>query len=101
MAAEKGALVRINIYAEELTNEVEVVTKTVTDDEFGERTFYGLRFYLKSPPELHHSADDDDRSAVTMWVKWTRKGGSDLSTIRSILTGLTTRLDEMEQRVEV
>lgn len=29
--------------------------------------FHGLRFYLKSPNDLHHSADDDDRSAITFW----------------------------------
>ncbi len=49
---------RINIYTEELTDEVEVVEKG---------GFHGLRFYLKSPEELHHDADDDDRSAITFW----------------------------------
>jgi hypothetical protein len=55
--------VRINIYSEELTERVERITK-----EVGGRKFYGLRFYLKSPPELHHTADDDDTSAVTFWA---------------------------------
>lgn len=58
---------RINVYAEELTDEVEIVVKNVTDDENGTRTFYGLRFYLKSPDDLHHSDEDDDRSAITIW----------------------------------
>lgn len=53
---------RINIYAEELTDEVEEVTKVV-----GDRTFYGIRVYLKSAPELHDTDDDDDRSAITFW----------------------------------
>jgi hypothetical protein len=60
--------VRINIYAEELTDEVELVTKKVTDDEFGTRAFHGIRVFLKSPDDLHHSAADDDRSAVTFWI---------------------------------
>lgn len=66
---------RINVYAEELTNEVEIVTKTVTDETFGERTFYGVRFYLASPDVLHHDPEDDDRSAITLWVPWTRRTG--------------------------
>jgi len=66
---------RINVYAEEITGETELVTKTVTDEKFGERTFYGVRFFLASPPELHSDPADDDRSAITLWVPWTRKGG--------------------------
>lgn len=49
---------RINVYTEELTDEVEVIEKD---------GFHGLRFYLKSPKELHHDGDDDDRSAITFW----------------------------------
>lgn len=48
---------RINVYTEELTNEVEVIEKD---------GFHGLRFYLKSPDTLHRG-DDDDRSAITFW----------------------------------
>lgn len=83
---------RINVYAEELTDEVEVVTKTVTDEEFGERTFFGLRFFLKSPPELHHSEEDDDRSAITLWVKWTYERGNDFSLIKDLLDNLKDNL---------
>jgi hypothetical protein len=54
---------RFNIYSEELTDRIEKVTK-----EANGNTFYGLRFYLKSPPELHHTIDDDDTSAVTFWA---------------------------------
>lgn len=55
---------RLNIYQEEITNEVALVSKTT---EAG-RTFYGARVFLASAPELHHTEDDDDRSAVTFWV---------------------------------
>lgn len=64
---------RINIYAEELTDRVEVISKTVDGV-----TFTGLRFYLYMPvtvgdshakgPFLHREGDDDS-SAVTFWGK--------------------------------
>lgn len=75
---------RINVYAEELTDEVELVTKTVDDDD-GVRVFYGIRFYLKSAPELHHSENDDDRSAITIWTKWTQAEGTDTTTLKNML----------------
>lgn len=85
---------RLNVYAEELTAETELVTKTVTDEKFGTRTFYGVRFYLKSPPELHDDPADDDRSAITLWVPWTRAGGHDFDVVADVLYGLQVRLDE-------
>lgn len=67
---------RVNVYGEELTDEVEVVSKEVDDPKFGKRTFYGVRMYLKSPPELHAGPEDDDRSAITIWVPWSRATGN-------------------------
>ena len=58
---------RINIYTEELTDEVAIVSKEGIGDDGKPRTFYGLRFFLKSPDELHHNEEDDDRSAITFW----------------------------------
>ena len=54
---------RVNVYAEELTDDVKVV-KTTADTG---RTYSGVRFYLSSADQLHHSETDDDRSAVTLW----------------------------------
>lgn len=54
---------RVNVYNEELTNEVVIVEKVANTG----RKFYGVRFLLKSPRELHHEKEDDDRSAVTIW----------------------------------
>jgi hypothetical protein len=85
---------RINVYAEELTEETELVTKTVTDDKFGTRTFYGVRMYLASPPELHDDPEDDDRSAITLWVPWTRADGHDFKKVGSVLNGLLMRASE-------
>lgn len=89
-------MTRINLYAEELTTETEMVTRTVNDEEFGERTFYGVRFFLKSLSVLHHSEEDDDRSAVTLWVKWTKKEGCDTTTLRDLLRELGNRLYDAE-----
>lgn len=75
---------RVNIYAEEMTNRVTIVEKT-TDDG----TFTGVRFYLELPvtigkrdggepnnvqgPFLHRATGlmtyDDDSAAVTFWGK--------------------------------
>ncbi len=61
---------RVNVYNEEITGEFEVVW--VTAKETGKR-FMGLRMFLKSPADLHHTADDDDRSAVTLWFGYRNK----------------------------
>lgn len=55
---------RINVYNEELTGDVEVVSVAPRPGKI----FIGVRFFLKSPPELHHKPEDDDRSAVTFWL---------------------------------
>lgn len=79
---------RLNVYAEEITGEVTLVKKDVTDGEFGTRTFYGLRFFLASPQELHHSSEDDDRSAITLWVPWTKRSGNRPQVLAKMLTKL-------------
>lgn len=78
---------RINVYSEEITDEVGVVTKTVTNDLIGTQTFYGIRVFLKSPDVLH-VGDDDDRSAITFWVPWTRAGGHDTDLIGEMMKNL-------------
>lgn len=61
---------RVNIYGEELTNRVELISKKV--DGY---TFYGLRFYLKFPNQpwwIHRKVDgeeDDDSTAITVWAQ--------------------------------
>lgn len=61
---------RVNVYAEEITDRVELVEKD---------GFTGIRFYLYLPvttvegdqhqgPFIHH-AGDDDSAAVTFWGK--------------------------------
>lgn len=90
---------RVNIYAEEMTDRVEIVTK-----EADGHAFTGLRFYLYLPvtlpnstlgpvqergPFLHREGDDDS-SAVTFWGK---------RDLRDVLRKALEMLDEhYEQR---
>jgi hypothetical protein len=62
----QGGDMRINVYAEELTQEIEIVRKKIDDG----REFIAVRLFLKSAKELHHTETDDDRSAITFWVPW-------------------------------
>ena len=55
---------RLNIYSQELTKEVELVSKTADTGV----TYYGVRMFLASPEILHHTEEDDDRSAITFWI---------------------------------
>ncbi len=66
---------RVNVYAEEITDRIEIIEKTING-----HVFTGLRFYLELPvttmpsgeqvsgPFLH-GPDDDDSAAVTFWGK--------------------------------
>ena len=64
---------RVNVYAEELTDRIEIIGK-----EIDGRTFTGLRIYLELPATVDgkqhqgpfmHRPGDDDSSAVTFWGK--------------------------------
>lgn len=65
---------RVNVYAEEMTDRVEIIGKEID----GHR-FTGLRFYLELPATLPdgtqvqapfmHRPGDDDSAAVTFWGK--------------------------------
>ena len=65
---------RVNVYAEEITDVIEVIEKTTPDG-----TFTGLRMYLYLPvtqkngshiagPFMHHPGDNDS-AAITVWGK--------------------------------
>lgn len=73
---------RVNVYAEEMTNRIEIIRKEVDG-----QVFTGLRFYLELPAStpvivnnqhcgynhvrgpFMHRPGDDDSSAVTFWGK--------------------------------
>lgn len=72
---------RVNVYAEEMTDRLEIISKEIEGQKFT-----GLRFYLELPvtkehdygtgvttvqhqgPFMHHPGDDDS-AAVTFWGK--------------------------------
>ncbi len=55
---------RINVYSQELTNEVNTVEKVSNTG----LTYSAVQLMLHSSPKLHHPPADDDRSAVTIWL---------------------------------
>lgn len=66
---------RINVYSQELTNETAMVRKTGKNSDGETEDFYGVRLYLASLDSLHNVPgdddsvpDDDDRSAITLWL---------------------------------
>jgi hypothetical protein len=74
---------RVNIYAEELTDRVELITKTIDGHEYTAVRFYlELPCTVRVPSEDHdgtvernvrgpfmHRPGDDDSAAVTFWGK--------------------------------
>jgi hypothetical protein len=55
---------RINVYSQELTDEVCTLTKESNTGI----VYSAVQFILHSSPMLHHPPKDDDRSAVTFWL---------------------------------
>lgn len=64
---------RVNVYAEEMTDRIAIITKVIDG-----QPFTGLRFYLELPTTVDgqqykgpfmHRPGDDDSSAVTFWGK--------------------------------
>lgn len=55
---------RINVYSQELTDEVQVEQKTSNTG----RVYSAVRFMLHSSDKLHNEPGDDDRSGVTFWL---------------------------------
>lgn len=64
---------RVNVYAEEITDRVEIIAKEIEGSRYT-----GVRFYLELPATVNgiqqrgpflHRPDDDDSSAVTFWGK--------------------------------
>lgn len=55
---------RINVYSQELTPEVQRVEKEANTGV----TYHAAMLMLHSSPMLHHPPRDDDRSGVTFWL---------------------------------
>ncbi len=59
---------RINVYSQELTDEVNMVEK---ESNTG-LVYSAVQLMLHSSPMLHHPPHDDDRSAITFWLPKSR-----------------------------
>ncbi len=55
---------RVNIYSQELTDEVIHVQKESNTGV----VYHAAQLILHSSDKLHHPPQDDDRSAVTFWL---------------------------------
>lgn len=55
---------RVNVYSQELTDEINVIEKVSNTG----LTYSAVQLMLHSSPMLHHPPQDDDRSAVTLWL---------------------------------
>lgn len=55
---------RINIYSQEITDEVQMIEQ---ESNTGIR-YSAVRIILHSSSKLHHPPKDDDRSAITFWL---------------------------------
>jgi len=55
---------RINVYSQELTNEVKELAKESNTGIL----YHAAQLILHSSPRLHHPPLDDDRSAITFWL---------------------------------
>lgn len=77
---------RINLYSEELTDEVIQVEKKANGE-----VFVGIRLILESPQSiLDHSTDeDDDRNGVTFWVR-----PEELSYLRGVFLNLMAAAED-------
>ena len=69
---------RVNVYAEEMTDRVEIISKEIDGHKFT-----GLRVYLELPATVNgmqhrgpfiHRPGDDDSSAITFWGKRDLRG---------------------------
>lgn len=83
---------RVNIYAEEMTDRVEIISKEIDGE-----TYTGLRIYLHLPATVNgiqhkgpfiHRPGDDDSSAVTFWGK---------HDLRDVLLVALEKLDDYHQ----
>jgi len=66
---------RINVYSQELTNEVVVIEK---ESNTG-LVYSAVQLILHSSDKLHHPPQDDDRSAVTLWLPKSESRREDLA----------------------
>lgn len=70
---------RLNVYSEEITGDVQlIVQENVIGEDGNPVTFYGVRYFLKSWEGMHHNEFYDERSAITFWFR--TKDARDMAT---------------------
>jgi len=70
LSCQRRSEVRINVYSQELTDEVIEISKVSNTGI----EYKAVQFVLHSSPMLHHPPQDDDRSAVTFWLPQSATG---------------------------
>lgn len=80
---------RINVYGEEITDEVQVITKQAAGHD---KPFYGIRLYLESPSVLTSGSEDDDRSAITFWIPQDQDGNPRFNNVGPVFDELMNAL---------
>lgn len=68
---------RINVYSQELTDEVKLISK---ESDTG-LLYSAVQLILHSSPMLHHPPADDDRSAVTIWLPKSRQRREEIASM--------------------
>lgn len=65
---------RINVYSQELITEgpAKAVAGLLERKADTGVVYSAVRLFLISPDQLHHTDDDDDRSAITLWLPKSR-----------------------------
>lgn len=96
---------RVNIYAEEMTQRVEIVRKEIP----GEGTFTGIRFYLELPAtKMHWDSPHSDRMEVPVQVRGPfihRPGDDDSAAVtflgkRELRAALATAIELLDSSKE-
>lgn len=85
---------RINVYSQELTSEVQIERKVSNTG----RIYSAVRIMLHSSPQLHHPPTDDDRSAVTFWLPRSAVRREDLArTFEAMAAAVREAASEVEE----
>ena len=71
----EGIKMRINVYSQELTDEVKTLEKKSNTG----LVYSAVQMLLHSSSMLHHPPEDDDRSAVTFWLPKSKERREDLA----------------------
>ena len=75
---------RINVYSQELTNEIVEINKVSNTG----LTYSAVQMILRSSEHWHYPPLDDDRSAVTFWLPKSKVRRKELSDVFERLAAL-------------